>query len=279
MTRLRSIGIGAGVAALALLTGCTATGESDPTSPTPEAALPSAHVHGVGINPADDRVYLATHEGLFDMSPSVPERVGPIIDLMGFAVAGPDHFYASGHPGPGSDLPNPVGLIESTDGGKSWAPVSRSGVSDFHALAASPERVVGFDGSLVTSQDGVTWTTVDTELSPFGLAVSPSGATVLATTPSGVLKSEDGGVAWAPLAAPVFLFVSFADDTTIVGMTPNGEVHISRDGGVTWERAGGITGDPYALTTRIEDSSLLIVAATSDGLYESSDSGLTFALR
>jgi len=33
-------------------------------------------------------------------------------------VAEPDHFYASGHPGEGADLPDPVGLIEATDAGR-----------------------------------------------------------------------------------------------------------------------------------------------------------------
>lgn len=42
-----------------------------------------------------------------------------MIDLMGFTVAGPDRFLASGHPGPGADLPEPLGLVESRDGGQS----------------------------------------------------------------------------------------------------------------------------------------------------------------
>ena len=94
--------------------------ESPSGSPEPAGAqpLPSAHVHGVGINPGDGLVYLATHDGLFRYGPAGPERVGAVNDLMGFTIAGPDHFYASGHPGPGSDLPNPVGLVESTDAGR-----------------------------------------------------------------------------------------------------------------------------------------------------------------
>ncbi len=55
---------------------------------------------------------------------------------------GPDHFYASGHPGPGVELPAPVGLIESRDGGATWDPLSRQGESDFHALTASDAGVV-----------------------------------------------------------------------------------------------------------------------------------------
>jgi hypothetical protein len=115
----------------ALLAAC-GSGASD--SGTRDAAggaggLPTSHVHGVDVNPADGTVYLAAHDGLFRYGGSGPERVGPVIDLMGFAVAGPDHFYASGHPGEGADLPNPVGLIESTDAGRTWRALSRQGLS------------------------------------------------------------------------------------------------------------------------------------------------------
>ncbi len=48
-----------------------------------------------------------------------------MIDLMGFTVAGPGRYLASGHPGLHVDLPQPVGLIETTDGGVTWTPVSR----------------------------------------------------------------------------------------------------------------------------------------------------------
>lgn len=45
--------------------------------------LPSDHVHGVAFNPADDKVYLATHDGLFRYDDTGPAQVGPVIDLMG----------------------------------------------------------------------------------------------------------------------------------------------------------------------------------------------------
>jgi hypothetical protein len=51
--------------------------------------------------------------------------VGPVIDLMGFTVAGPGRYLASGHPGLHVDQAQPVGLIETTDGGVTWTPVSR----------------------------------------------------------------------------------------------------------------------------------------------------------
>ncbi len=180
-----------------LLAGCTSPGAA-PTAgspePLPAGSLPSAHVHGVGIAPEGGRLLLATHEGLFEVRESGQAiRVGPVIDLMGFVVAGPDRFLASGHPGSDVDLPEPVGLIESTDGGRTWAPVSRQGVSDFHALTASAQGVLGYDGSLLRSPDGVLWERLTIPAEPHTLAASPDGGQVLATTPQGVLRSTDGG--------------------------------------------------------------------------------------
>ncbi|MFN2495114.1 MAG: hypothetical protein ABR608_04290 [Pseudonocardiaceae bacterium] len=41
-------------------------------------------------------------------------------DPLGFTVVGPNHFLASGHPGADQDGPGNVGLIETTDGGRTF---------------------------------------------------------------------------------------------------------------------------------------------------------------
>jgi hypothetical protein len=109
-------------AALALvLTGCSTAGSASADAPTAEetGALLSTHVHGVAIDPGDGALLLATHEGLVQVGDDGElTAAGPVIDLMGFTLTGPDHYLASGHPGLRTDLPQPVGLIESTDGGE-----------------------------------------------------------------------------------------------------------------------------------------------------------------
>jgi hypothetical protein len=50
-------------------------------------------VHGVAIDPDDGALTPA----------------GPVIDLMGFTVTGPDRYLASGHPGLRTGRPQPVG--------------------------------------------------------------------------------------------------------------------------------------------------------------------------
>ena len=76
--------------------------ESDDPSQDDSSAAPAiVHVHGLGVNPADDAVIAATHTGAFRLpvDDGEPERIGDSFqDTMGFTVAGPDHFLGSGHP-------------------------------------------------------------------------------------------------------------------------------------------------------------------------------------
>lgn len=185
-------------AAAAVLAGCGAAG-GDATAGTPAdssvhaagSALPSGHVHGIGRDPADGTLYLATHKGLFRQEAGAWQRTGPVIDLMGFSVAGPGRFLASGHPGVGVDLPQPAGLLESNDAGASWVIRSRGGESDFHALTSSPSGVLAFDGTLRGTSDGVNWRDLAFAGEPRSLSASPDGASVLATTAEGLEVSAD----------------------------------------------------------------------------------------
>lgn len=96
-------------AALVLALSACTSGSTPGTGPSTAAAgLPSSHVHGLTVNRETDQVLLATHEGLFDVTKSPATQIGDTNDLMGFtAAADQGVFYASGHPGPGSELPTP----------------------------------------------------------------------------------------------------------------------------------------------------------------------------
>ncbi len=95
-----------------------------------------AHVHGLGVNPADGALIVATHYGSFRIAADGDEadRIGTSLqDTMGFTVVGPDHFLGSGHPdvaGSVAGQPGPLGLIESTDAGASWTALSLRGRAD-----------------------------------------------------------------------------------------------------------------------------------------------------
>lgn len=169
--RHRPAAAAAVTAALILaLSACTPgpTSETGGSGPSSAAShVPSSHVHGVSVDRDTGRVLLATHEGLFDVSKSPATKIGGTNDLMGFTAAADEGvFYASGHPGAGSDLPSPLGLVKSVDGGKTWEQLSRQGKSDFHALTAARSGIVAYDGTLRVSPDGRTWSDVAIDFVP-----------------------------------------------------------------------------------------------------------------
>lgn len=256
--------------------------DATPATPSPphRYGLPDAHVHGLSVNGTTGQLLLATHDGLYDVSKSPAAKIGPTNDLMGFTDAGsPDILYASGHPGQGSVDPAPLGLIASTDGGKTWEPLSRQGKSDFHALTATRSGVIAFDGDLLISPDGKSWKSVSVDFHPAALAGHSGSDTVLATVPDGLRRSTDGGATWSKVqAAPVIQFAAFASAQNAVGIAPNGTVYRSDDGGSTWTAKGRPAGPVQAVSaTQSADDMVHIWVATADGLEASTDGGLSFA--
>lgn len=238
------------------------------------------HVHGLGINPGDGALYVATHDGVYRLPATggTPQPVGSgRQDTMGFTVAGPDHFLASGHPAHGQDAPSHLGLIESTDAGTSWTTRSLAGQADFHALRFRHDTVYGYNsttGELIVSVDKTTWQ-VRASMPIRDVDVSPTDAqTLLATTETGLQRSDDGGVTWSPNPgppAPLLLAWEMVD--RLWAITVTGEVHRSADGGNTWTSAGQLAGRATAF---IASDSILYAAIDEQGIHRSTDGGATW---
>lgn len=239
------------------------------------------HVHGLGVDPADDSVLAATHHGLYRLRPGgTPNLVGGLIqDFMGFTVVGPGHFLASGHPGAGQDGPSSLGLIESTDAGKSWKPVSLAGEADFHSLQATPDQIYGLNsltGQFLASADGTTWEPRGT-LPMADFAANPADPDrLVATTQNGPATSTDGGRTFAPVeGAPVLLLVDWAPGGALAGLTPDGRLYTSTGprAGSTWRKGGTLGGAPEAL--HVVDRRTIYAVADSQVLV-STDGGASF---
>jgi hypothetical protein len=252
---------------------------ADQKAAAQSGGLPGEHVHGVARDPGDGSVYLATHEGLFRYDKGAPVRVGPVVDWMGFSIAGPGHFYASGHPGDGVDLPAPVGLMETTDAGKTWKVRSLGGESDFHALTSSSKGVLAYDGVLRSTADGKTWTKLAISAEPRSLAAAPDGSRILATTASSVLLSSDQGATWAPLpAAPPLLLAAWADKTTATGVTTTGHLAVTTNAGATWTTGTARVDSAQAISaSRADSGTLEVLLVTDSGVQRSIDSGASFS--
>ncbi|MEV5765159.1 F510_1955 family glycosylhydrolase [Micromonospora sp. NPDC052213] len=277
--RLAWIGVAVGVLLL-VTAAATAVGWRGDATSTGSSALGSGglgHVHGLGVNPADGQLYVATHHGVVRFSGAEATRVGDgRQDTMGFTVAGPDEFLASGHPAPGEDGPRHLGLVHSTDAGLSWRTLSLAGQADFHLLRSSGGIVYGLDstsGALMASTDRVTWQTRST-IEAYDLAVDPHRPdTLLATTEQGTRRSTDGGRTWAPAGGPPAVLLHWSA-RELVAVTADGALVRSVDGAATWSpTAGRAPGAPVALTVHEN----LIYLATEDGrVLRSADSGVTW---
>lgn len=270
--RLRAALVPAVVVALA---GCAGPGGP---SGAPTAGPVFAHVHGLGVDPADGAVYVASHDGLFRSGPDGLVPAGAAgRDLMGFTISGPGTFLSSGHPAPGDDLPQPLGLVESRDGGVSWTPLSLTGEVDFHALEAVGGTVYGYDatnGLLRASVDGGRSWEDRAALEALDIAADPTNPDrVLATVAGGIAASTDGGRTFTAPAGPQLGYLSWGPDGTVYGLDIDSAVFTSSDGGSTWRQTGaGPGGRPQAVTAI--DGALL--AATTGGVYRSADGGTTF---
>ncbi|MBB3037258.1 F510_1955 family glycosylhydrolase [Hoyosella altamirensis] len=262
-------------AALAGLAGCSSEQEQER-----EFDPGIGHIHGLGINPADGELYAGTHYGIFRITESGVVRVGDVIqDFMGFAVVGPDHFLASGHPSPDdTEQPINLGLIESTDGGASWETVSLSGSADFHALEFKHGNVYGYDSTnqqVMVSEDKVTWTG-GARFPASDLAVSPvDPAELIATVQRGPARSTDRGRVFEVIdTAPALTLIDWPRENQLFGIDEDGTLYRSRDGGDTWEARGSLDDPPHAFLATDERH---VYVATARAVYQSSDGGTTFS--
>ncbi|WP_322767948.1 F510_1955 family glycosylhydrolase [Frankia sp. Cr1] len=244
--------------------------------------LGMAHVHGLGVDPADGTLYAATHYGVFRVPASGPATriAGRYQDTMGFAVVGPHHFLGSGHPDIRENRPVLLGLIESTDAGQTWRTLSLEGQADFHGLRVAHGQVYGYSsttGQFMVSANRTDWDR-RAALPIIDFAVSPTDPDlILATTGQGLTRSTDGGRTFIPLAAaPPLTLLSWPAPDVLFGAAATGAVLASTDGGTTWQQRGSLDGAPAAFTAV---DATTVQAATHTGIYTSTDGGRTVRLR
>lgn len=258
------------IATASMLAACQDS-SSDP------AAQPSSdvfgHVHGIGLNPADNTVYVASHNGVFRILDGTPRLIADRRqDTMGFTVSGPDKFLASGHPAPGTNTPNPLGLIQSTDRAATWTTLSFGGQEDFHSIDAASRYVYAYSsaGQVLASTDGQTWEPI-LRAQLLDLAVDPQSPThLVATTDTGeVIAFSKGEKPTTIEAAPPLAFIDRTATSDIVGVDPSGQMFVSADEGKTWTKRAELHAVPEAISVRADTW----YAATENGILSSADEG------
>lgn len=289
------------VAAGLLLSACSSSSDDDNGKKAVKSGYKVEHVHGLAYT-KDDSIYMASHEGLIQTNNQGGDWnfVGGVdFDFMGFHVQSDGTMLTSGHPGPLSDLPNPLGLMESKNNGEKWESKSLVGEVDFHVLTSNdsnPDLLFGviqmesgkYESGIYKSTDkGENWEKIKANGLPedlhgvYSLISLPSDKNVLLSgTNAGVLRSEDGGETWKNV-----------DNTrliTALGTIPgtsnlisysiienDAGIMISKDNGVTWENIGLNLGQDAAAYIAInpEDADKLAVVTFENNLLISEDGG------
>jgi hypothetical protein len=262
-------------------------GSANPDLLAPADAGP-VHVHGLGINPADKALFIATHTGTYRVPPDSRQaiRVGDSRqDTMGFTIVGPNRFLGSGHPDPKAmseqNLPPNLGLIESTDGGRTWTPISLLGEADFHVLRSYGSRVYGFDSTnrrfLISADNGRTWTQRPDPGGMIDLAAHPQKPSrLVAATERGLAASADDGRNWRERGSRTGL-LAWPTPSALFLVDGAGQVHASRDAGKRWRAVGDIAGQPAAFYAATAQE--LYVALHDGTVKRSADGGRSWAVR
>ncbi|GGV45965.1 hypothetical protein GCM10010293_54100 [Streptomyces griseoflavus] len=268
-----------------LLAACSAT---DTTAGAgQDSAVPdpgTGHLHGLGVDPADGAVYAAGHHGVFRLDGGEALRVADRYqDTMGFTVTGPSTFLAGGHPAPaGPEARSPhLGLIRSTDAGRTWQTLSAEGEADFHSLVQAGKVLYGFD-----SQSGRVWAGTDggrswdkrAKVEAFDLAVHPNSTeTVWVANGTGLQRSTDGGRTFRPVpSAPAVVAVEEPHPGRLVALTADGRT-LTAEGDRRWTEVGRLPGGGEATVLTAVSARRLLAADNTDAVYESADGGRTWS--
>jgi photosystem II stability/assembly factor-like uncharacterized protein len=283
--------LAAAVISLLLAVGIAACGVDDEPSVQPGEQPPAAetdsvhHIHGLGVDPSNGTLYVATHTGLFEAAKGDQQlrRIGDSEqDIMGFSVIDADRFIGSGHPDPAdTGSPPNLGLIESRDRGKSWTSISLAGEADFHVLQSSGERVYGFNGIegrlMVSTDAGGQWANRTPPAAMYDLAIDPRDPDhIVASTERGVFSSADAGETWRPRRDDTAGLLAWPAADRLYLVDGRGQVQRSADGGREWQPSGSVGGPPAAFIAHGAD---LYAALADNTIKRSTDGGATWTLR
>ncbi|MFC5647958.1 F510_1955 family glycosylhydrolase [Paenibacillus solisilvae] len=173
------------------------------------------HIHGLGYSADGKRLLIPVHNGLSIYTNGMwSEGSGEKHDYMGFAAAD-NGFYSSGHPAPGSPYKNPLGLIKSTNDGKTITVLALEGEVDLHGMTVGyrthtlyvlnpqPNSKMKQAGLYVSQDEGQTWTNstlsgIHGQITSIAAHLTEKSVVIVGTT-VGVYFSKDNGQTFTTL--------------------------------------------------------------------------------
>jgi photosystem II stability/assembly factor-like uncharacterized protein len=202
-----------------------------------------------------------------------------------------------------------IGLQVSSDGGQSFSVIGNVGGTEFtfpagdNEIAIDPEHpsdiyLAAKDGVFESTNWGDSWSLLPWSFSdPFMVVVSPTDSqTIFVGGRFGLFVTHNGGSTWTPSSLPglsqnnypATLAVDPANASIVVageqsGPTAGGGLFRSTDGGSSFSAANGgldtsqnTLADHYAWKLSFQPTGSIVVAATDDGIYDSSNGGTSW---
>jgi hypothetical protein len=250
------------------------------------------YIGSLSVNPADGSLLLASNTGLFRIPPGGGTPVketgvlkaggvsGKVSESLVVRFTGPNQLIGSGHPSAGeSDLPLNLGLMASDDDARTWRSVSKLGEADFHSLARSGNQLVapvfGQTRIDVSTDGGKTFASRVGPAPLTDLAVDPSDPEHwVASSAQGTFVSKDDGHTWRPWDSTADVRLAWVASDKLYGLSPDGTVRVSADGGQSWKQRGKAGEVAGALTAGADGT--LYEASVDGAVRRSSDGGASW---
>jgi hypothetical protein len=232
----------------------SATPGAQTSAPPPTTSGANAFIGSIAVDPGDGTVMLGTGLGLFRLDKGAQDAVrvtgqlqtpsgsGQVSSNLVVRYPGPGDVLASGHPEGGS-LPENLGLISSSDSGKTWKPVVELGKTDYHILQATGDHIVGVLADAkeirVSGDGGSLFADRIPPDTPTDVAFDPDDPNrMVVATKQGTFTSQDEGRTWRQRDnAPT---EQLAWGEKLYRADPGGVIKVSSDGGQKWDDAGSV---------------------------------------
>ncbi len=283
-------------AALLLAMGAAGCGGSDEPAEGTSARLVDLskkppYVNSLELDPQSGEFLLTTNRGFFriDAENDSVRRVKGTIEAEGkratvgtFLELNLDEegeLVGSGHPDQRT-LPQFLGYLRSTDGGRTWNVVSRLGDADLHKIVFKHDRLYAWDAvlsAMIVSEDG--GRSFAEHFTPRGLIidfeVDPGDPErIVAATDDQLFRSEDEGESWRPILPAEGVRLAWPQGDRLYAATRDGRVQVSSDGGDSFEDVGRVDGEPYVF--QIVSGDELYLALSDGTILHTEDGGRSF---
>ncbi len=208
-------------------------------------SLKPPYVNSLEEDADSGELLLTTNRGFFRIDPKTDkvteqkasiEEGGKTASLGTFLeldTAADGTLVGSGHPDPGSSMPQYLGYLRSSDGGRTWEVTDRYGLADLHKIVFAHDRVYAWDAvlsAMLISDDG--GQSFSEHFTPRGLIidfeVDPDDEdTIVASTDEQLYRSTDGGDSWRPALREQGVRVHWPEADKLFIATKDGRIQVS----------------------------------------------------